>query len=173
MISSGAAASSPEVVLPRASKGRLGEFLEERVRLAIDDAIALQNRGTAEGLRQMALAGAWSPEEEHVLALGDEARGGELVDERAIHLLVEIKIKGVERALRIAKACELVAAFEQTVLTSAEFVSDEGGHQVDGRLLFGLRLPEPGFERGGHAGEPELAEGAIEFHEIHAGSPVC
>ena len=39
------------------------------------------------------------PEEEDVLALQDEAGGGQVVDERAVHLLVEIEIKGVERAV--------------------------------------------------------------------------
>ena len=37
----------------------------------------------------------------------------------------------------------------------------------------GLRLAEAGFEDGGHAGEPELAEGVIEFDEIHAGLLFC
>ena len=99
-------------------------------------------------------------------------RGGELVDERAIHLLVEIKVKGVERAFGIAKARELVAALEQAVLPPAEFVGDERGHEIDGRHLLGLRLAQPGVEDGGHAGEAQLAERAIEFDEIHCGSPV-
>jgi hypothetical protein len=99
----------------------------------VDDAIALENRGTPDRLRQMALAGAWRSEEEDVLTLGDEARGGELVDERAIHLAVEIKVKGIERALGIAKSGELVTAFEQAVLAPAEFVGDERGHEIDRR----------------------------------------
>jgi hypothetical protein len=33
--------------------------------------------------REVVLAGAGRPEQEHVLALGDEARSGELVDQRA------------------------------------------------------------------------------------------
>ena len=62
-----------EVVLARAGERGLGEFFEQRVRLAIDDAIALQDRGAADRLGQVALAGAGRPEEEDVLALGDEA----------------------------------------------------------------------------------------------------
>src|SRR5207247_11424812 len=129
-----------EIRLPRAIERRVSELLQQRVRLAIDDAIALQDRGTADGLREVTLARPRRSEEEHVLALGDEARRGELVDERAIHLLVEIKVKGVERALGVAKAREFVAALEQAVLPPAEFVLYEGGREVDGCLLLGLRL---------------------------------
>ena len=57
--------------------------------------------------------------------MGNEASGGELVDERAVHLLVEVKIKGVEPALRVTEARELVPAFEEPILTPAEFVGDE------------------------------------------------
>jgi hypothetical protein len=41
----------------------------------------------------MAFASAGRAEEEHVLSLADEARGGELVNERTIHLLVEVKVE--------------------------------------------------------------------------------
>jgi len=98
----------------------------------------------------MALAGAGRAEEKDVLALGDETCGGEFVDERAIHLLVEIKIKGVERALGVTEARELVSAFEQAVLPAAEFVGHQRGHQVEGRHPLGLRLSEPCFQDSGH-----------------------
>src|SRR5205814_7326368 len=110
-----------EIVLARAGERRFGEFLEHRMRLAVHDAVALQDRGAPNGLRQMALAGTRRPEEEYVLALGDEAGGRELVDERAVHLLVEIKVKGTERALGVTKAREFVAALEQAVLAPAGF----------------------------------------------------
>src|SRR5687768_9493980 len=70
----------------------VGEFLEERVRFAVDDAIALLDHGAADGLGEMALSRPWRPEKERVLPLRDEAACGELVDQRAIHLLVEIEI---------------------------------------------------------------------------------
>ncbi len=99
-------------------------------------------------------------------------RGDQVVDERAVHLLVEIKIKGVERALRVPEARELVPALEQTVLPPAEFVGHKRRHEIEGRHLLGLRLSEPRFQDGGHAREPELAERPIEFDEIHGVSPV-
>ena len=50
-------------------------------------------------------------------------------------------------------------------MTSAETRSS-------GRHLLGLGLAQARFEDGGHAGEAQLAERAIEFDEIHVGSPV-
>ena len=58
-----------EVVLARAVERRVGELLEQRVRLAVEDAIALLDGGAADGLGQVALAGAGRAEEERVLAL--------------------------------------------------------------------------------------------------------
>ena len=45
-----------------------------------------------------------------VFPLPDETASGELVDRRAIHLLVEIEIEGVERAIGIAETRPLVPA---------------------------------------------------------------
>ena len=51
------------------------------MRLAIDDAIALLDRGTANGLREMTLARAGRAEEERVFTPLDEAGRGEVVEE--------------------------------------------------------------------------------------------
>src|SRR5215813_13270263 len=47
-----------DVLFARAGELRFSEIVEERMRLAIEDAMALLDRGEAEGLRQVALAGA-------------------------------------------------------------------------------------------------------------------
>jgi hypothetical protein len=73
--------------------------------------------------------------------LRNESGGGQLVDERTIHLLVEIKVKSVERASGIAEARELVTSVEQPILSASEFVSDQSGDEIDGRHLLGLSLP--------------------------------
>ena len=172
MMSSGTAARSARYSFARAIERGVGEFLEERVRLAIDDAIALLDHRAADGLGQMALPRPWWPEKERVLALRDEAAGGELVDQRAIHLLVEIEIEGVERAIRITEARLFVPALEQPVLPAQELVGHEHRHEIDRRELLGLGVTQSGFEDGRHAGQAELAERAIEFDEIHSGSPV-
>ena len=41
----------------------------------------------------MTLSRPWWPEKQRVLALAGEAAGGQLVDERAVHLLIEIEIE--------------------------------------------------------------------------------
>jgi hypothetical protein len=81
-----------EVRLAGAVKRRVGEFLEKRVGFAIEDTIALLDHRPADGLRQMAFPRPW----ERIFALGDKATGGQVVDERAIHLFVEVKVKAIE-----------------------------------------------------------------------------
>jgi hypothetical protein len=63
-------------------EGGIGDLLEERVRLTVEDTVALLDHRATDGLRQMAFPRPWWPEKERVFALGDEAAGGELVDQR-------------------------------------------------------------------------------------------
>ena len=112
-------------------------------------------------------------EQEAVLSLLNEAAGGQVVDQGPVHLFVEIEIKRVEGAVAIAKAGLLDPARDASVLPPDEFVPDERGDEIDGGLLLGLGLAQADLEGGRHAREPELAEGGVEFNEIHAGSPVC
>src|SRR5439155_17929164 len=150
----------------------VGDLLDEGMGLAVSDGISLLDGGTADGLGEMALTRPRWSEEEHVLALADEARGGQLVDQGAAHLLVEIEVETVEGAVRIAEAGLLGAALEESVLSAQELVGDEGRDEVDGRRLFGLGLAKARVQDVGHAGEPELAQRVIEFDEVHVGSPV-
>src|SRR5262249_53115156 len=147
-------------------------FLEERVRFAIDDAIALLDHGAADGLSQMTLPCPWWPQKERVLLLTDKAPGRELVDQRAIHLLVELEIEGVERAIRITEGGLFVRALEEPILPTEQLVRDEHRDEIDRREFFGLGVPQSGFEDGRHARETELTERAIELDEIHSESPV-
>ena len=173
MMSSGTVARSARYVLARAVERGVGEFLEERVGFAIEDAIALLDHRAADGLGQMTLARAGWAEKERVLALRDEAAGGELVDQRAVHLLVEIEIEGIERAIGIAEARLFVPALEQPVLPAQRARRRRASRRDRwASSCLGLGLAQAGFEDGGHAGQAELAERAIEFDEIHSGSPV-
>jgi len=95
------------------------------------------------------------------------------VDQRAVHLLVEIEIEGVEGALGIAEARLLDPTRDEAILAARELVADQRGDEIDRRLAFRLGVAEPGVQGRGHAGEPELLEGGIEFDEIHERSPVC
>ena len=134
--------------------------------------MALVDRGPPEGLREMTLTGAGRAEEEGILVLRDETAGGELVDQSAIHLLVKREVKAVERAIGVPEACLLVPPGQQPVLPPDQLVADEGREEVERGEPLGLGVPEPGLQDIGHAGEAELAEGAVEFDEIYDVSPV-
>jgi len=108
-----------QVGLARPLELGIREFVEEDVGLAVEDAVALLNDGEADRLREVALAGARATEEEPVLPLGDEAAGGELEDEGAVPLLVEVEIEGVQGLAGIAEAGVLDPALEQPVLASS------------------------------------------------------
>src|SRR5437660_354813 len=82
--------------LPGPIERRVGEFFEQRVRFAVEDAIALLDHRAANRLGEMTFPGPWWPEQERILTLRDETAGGEVVDQCAIHLLVEIEIEAVE-----------------------------------------------------------------------------
>src|SRR3981081_755315 len=123
--------------------------------------MALLDGRPPDGLSEMALARAGRAQKEDVLALADEARGGQVVDERTIHLLVEIEVKAVQGALRITEAGFLRAPLKQSVLSSQQLVGDECGNEIDGRRLLGLGLAQPGFQDVSHAGDAELPKSVI------------
>jgi len=148
-----------EKILPGAVERRVGEFFEQHVGFAIEDAVALMDHGATDGLGKMALARAGWPEKERVLALRDEAAGRQLVDDRAIHLLVEVEVESLERPIGIAEARLFVAALEQPVLATEQFVGDEHGDEIDRSEMIGLGLAQARFQHGGHAGEPEPGGG--------------
>ena len=104
MMSSGTAVSSGEIRLAGLGERGLGELFEQGVRLAIQHAVALLDGRAPDGLGEVALAGARRAEEEGILALRDEARGREFVDERPVHLPVEGEIETVQRPVGAAVA---------------------------------------------------------------------
>ena len=97
--------------------------------------MALLDHGEADGLGEVAFARAGRPQEEAVLVLGDEAAGGELEDEAAVHLGVEVEVEGVEGLAAVAEAGLLDAALEEPVLAAEQLVLDERGEEVDGGEL--------------------------------------
>ena len=64
--------------------------------------------------------------------LRDKAAGGELEDEAAIHLLVEVEVKGVERLAHVAEGGLLDAPVEEPILAPKQLVAHERGEEVDG-----------------------------------------
>ena len=92
----------------------------------------------------------------------DEAAGGELEDERAVDLRVEVEVEGVERLVGVAEAGLLDAPREQAILAADELVADERRDESIGASR-SSGLEEPRLEGVGHAGEAELAQRAVEF----------
>ena len=99
--------------------------------------------------------------------------GGELVDQRAIHLLVEIEIEACRASDRDRESAPVCARRSSRRSCRRRSSSDTSvGHEIDRRQLLGLGVAQSRFEDGRHAGQAELTERAIEFDEIHSGSPV-
>ena len=70
---------------------------------------------------EMALPRSLVAPERGILALRIGKRfGRQFVDQRAVHLLVELEIEGVERAIGIAEARLFQAALEEAVLSTQE-----------------------------------------------------
>jgi hypothetical protein len=107
------------------------------------------------------------PIQEDIFASCDEAPGGELEEQGAIHFLVEGEIEGVERARRIAETRLQAAACKEAILPALQFITDEHRDQVERREPFRLCMAEPCVEDIRHAGEAQRAERALEFNEIH------
>ena len=120
----------------------------------------------------MTLADAGRAEEERILPVLDEAPRGQLVDQRPVHLRVEIELEAVGRPVRVAKPGLLRPTLEQQALPAEELIVDEREDEIEEDQPFRPRLAEPALEHAGHPGRPELAEGAIQFDERQAGSPV-
>ena len=118
----------------------------------------------------MALAGAGRAEEEGIGVLGGPAGGGQLEDEGAVHLLVEVEVKGIEALGGVAEARLLQAPFEEPILPAEQLVADERREEVDRGQRLGLGLEEPRFQAGGHTRAAELPQGALQFDEVHVGN---
>ena len=111
-IRSGTAARSARYAL-RVPSSEASASSSRSVRFAIDDAISLLDHRAPDGLGQVILPRPWWAEKECVFPLRDEAAGRQLVDQRPVHLLVEIEIEGIEGAIGIAKARQFMATLEQ------------------------------------------------------------
>jgi hypothetical protein len=159
-----------DTLLAGSIDGGIGELFDQDVSFAVKDTVALADGGQAEGLSEVALSGARRAEEESVLATVDELAGGELEEEAAIHLLVEIEVEGVEGLVGLAKPGLLDAALEEPIGADGELVADEGREKVDGRHPGGLRFEDSGLEGVSHAAEAELTERSLQLDEIHRSS---
>jgi hypothetical protein len=92
-------------------------------------------------------------EKQGIFVAGDERASGQIEDQAAIHLLVEVEVEVFEAPLGVAKLGLLGPSLQQAIAATSEFVRDQAGEEVDGGHGFGLSLVETGFEHGGDAAE--------------------
>src|SRR5207253_9466765 len=121
------------------------ETLNETVGRAIPDATALLNGGLTDRLTEITLARAGRAEEQAVLMFGDEVGRGQVADDAAVHLLVEVEVEVVECLLRIAELGGLSATVQQTVTATIQFIGNEARHEINGRHALGLSLMKTCF----------------------------
>src|SRR5260370_238438 len=76
----------------------------------------------------------------------DEGAGGQVEDQTAIHLLIEVEVEVVEAPLWVAKLGLLGPSLQQAITATSEFIRDQTREEVDGGhgLCFGC--VETGFE---------------------------
>src|ERR1700758_912358 len=100
----------------------------------------------------------------------DEGASGEIEDETAIHLLVEVEVEVIEGLLGIAELGLLFSPLQQTLTTTGEFVREQAGDQVDRGERFALRLTQTGLQQSGHAAQTQVFESPREVDEVHGSS---
>src|SRR5262249_50062606 len=93
----------------------LRDLVDECVRFAIENTVALLNRSQSDRLCQMTFASAGRAQKKGIFVFGNELRCRKIKDQTAIHLFVEAEIEVVERDLRITKLCLLSAPLQQPI----------------------------------------------------------
>src|ERR1700733_652135 len=85
------------------------------------------------------------PEEQNVLALVYEGRGGQIENQTAIDLGIECEVEVVKAPVGIAESCLFATALQQPVGSPRQFIADETGAQINGCHSFGLSLTQACF----------------------------
>jgi hypothetical protein len=93
-----------QVFLASALGDSIGEFVEQHVGFPTRHTVALQNHSLGNGLGQVALAGSAGAQKQGVFALADERARGEIEDQTALEVGIEVEVKIIERAIWIAEA---------------------------------------------------------------------
>jgi hypothetical protein len=87
----------------------------------------------------------------------DESPGGQVEDQAAVHLLVEVEVEVIESLLRVTKLSLFFPSLQQSLAATSKFVGDQAGEEVDRSHGFCLGLTEAGFEHGGDTAQPQLS----------------
>src|ERR1019366_2301988 len=134
----------------------------------VEHSVPLLDSGLADGLSQVALAGAGRTEKQCVFAARDKAGSSQVEDQAAIHLLVEGEVEVVEGLVGVAELRLLFPPLQQALAPPGQFVGGQTGGQVEGDERFGLCLAQAGLQHGGHSAQAQLFESTIEFNQVHS-----
>ena len=99
------------------------------------------------------------PQKQCVLAPSDPGGGGQIEDQGAVHLGIELEVEVIQVLVGVAELRLLVAPLQQPLAAAGQFVRDQDGDQVDGCHGFGLSLQQTRFQRCGHAAQAQLHAG--------------
>ena len=102
-----------------------------------------------------------------VFAPSDPAGSGQVEDQTAIHLWIELEVEVIQLLVGVTELRLLVAPLQQPLAATGKFVGDQDGDQVDGSHGLRLSLQQTRFQHGGHAAQAQLHQGAIEFDQVH------
>src|SRR5260370_11228955 len=64
----------------------------------------------------------------------DEGAGGQVEDQTAIHLLMDVEVEVVEAPLWVAKLGLLGPSLQQAIPATSEFIRDQTREEVDGGM---------------------------------------
>ena len=84
---------------------------------------------------------------------GDKSARGQIKDQAAIHLFVEVEVEVVEGFERVTELGLLAPAFQHPVGAAGQFIRHQTGDQIQGGHGFGLGLAQTSFQDGGHASQ--------------------
>src|SRR5208283_4154600 len=88
------------VLFTRAVQGSVGQIFQQRVRFPIEHAVALQDDGVSDGLGKMTFPASGRADKKSVLASADEGGGGQIEDQGAVHLGVELEVEVVQSPIK-------------------------------------------------------------------------
>ena len=143
------------------------QLFQQDVRFAIEHTIALLDDRVSDGLGTVALAASSWAKKKCVFAPSDPGGGGQVEDQTAVHLWIELEVEVIELLVCVAELRLLVAPVQQALTAAGEFIGDQDGDQVDGGHVLRLCLQQACFQHCGHAAQAQLHQGAIQFDQVH------
>src|ERR1700691_4744810 len=128
------------MLLAGAVQCSVGYLFQQDVRFAIQHAIALLDDSVPVGLCAVTLTASTRTKEQCVLPPSDPCGGGQVEDQTAVHLWVELEVEVIQLLVWVTELRLLVAPLQQSLAATGKFVGDQDGDQIDGSHGLGLSL---------------------------------